>query len=224
MGPGMDLLYYPPGISFRHNRFLQHVYRDVLRRRGQPNPTDESDILSRYSETASEYAAQLKQTVDSDLKATASNTHKRDPSEVGGPGIEFDLVELVLTATGLAGGYLVWTEVAKDVRAAASTLRRLSRRPVIIDANASIILAVDAVAAPGTFADIYVQFVAPIKVLDEYGLGLTEGYLVGLDVTGSFRLVLVAPNGDIVGVNDSLSALNFYGLKLPKSSPTARPF
>jgi hypothetical protein len=210
----MEPVLYVPGIRYRHDRFLRRVSEEVNARRGPIDGSDHEAIHSISSETSTEYATRLKTIIDADLTATEAETHPRDPGEAGGPGIEFDFVTLWVTSTALAATYLTWKEVAKDIRAAARKLRDLSEDHVVIDANSAFILAVDAVAAPGTFAVIDVRFVAPISTPDDSGPSIEKAYLVGLDVNGEFKIVVLDPDGEVVGINSGLSVSDFKSLGL----------
>jgi hypothetical protein len=118
---------------------------------------------------------------------------------VGGPGVEFDFVRLAVEATAAAGAYLIWKEVASDVRSAVRRLRRLSGDHVVIDEGAAIVTAVDAVVEPGTFAVAEVQFVATLHLPEDEEYGPARGYLVGLGLADEVRLVCVDPDGNVIG-------------------------
>jgi hypothetical protein len=151
-----------PGIYYRHRSFLNDVHRVLVAQAGLTTTDQGAWAEALVEESSAQYQEQLKKQVDADLKATDAITMRRSIGETGGPGVEFDLVQLALTATLIAGGYASWKVVADDVRAAIRRLGRISRDHVIIDEASAVLLAVDAVAAPGTFATIDVRFVAPI--------------------------------------------------------------
>ncbi|MDQ6878322.1 MAG: hypothetical protein M3082_11670 [Candidatus Dormibacteraeota bacterium] len=166
-----------------------------------------------FENVAAQYATRLKATLDADLKTTEAVTQPRDLRDTGGPGIEFDLVQLAIEATALAGGYLVWKEVATDIRAVVSRLRRLSGSHVIVDEAAAVILAVDALSTVETFADVEIRFVAPLSVPDDE-MGETRGFLVGVTKNGKLLVVALDADGLIVGTSEALSdiGLDRFGL------------
>jgi len=162
--------------------------------------------------SSGQYQKQLKRQVDAGLKATHAITKRRSLGETGGPGVQFDLVQLGLAATLIAGGYASWKVVADDVRAAVRRLRRISRDHVVINEESAILLAVDAVAAPGTFATIDIRFVAPMTPPRENGPEPERGYLVGLDVNEEFKIIVLSPDGEVVGVSPGMPGVDFTSL------------
>jgi hypothetical protein len=199
-----------PGIYYRHGSFLNDVHRVLVAQAGLETTDEGAWSEALVEESSGQYQEQLKRQVDSDLKATDAVTKRRWIGETGGPGVEFDLVQLGLTATLIAGGYASWKVV--DVRAAIRRLGRISRDHVVIDEASAILLAVDAVAAPGTFATIDVRFVAPITPPRENSPETERGYLIGLDVNAEFTLVVLSPDGEVVGTSHGIPGVDFARL------------
>lgn len=203
-----------PGIHYRYGSFLVDVHRVLAARTGHQYTDEAAWAEAVVEESGVQYQDQLKRQVDADLQATEAITNRRSPGETGRPGVEFDLVQLVLTATLIAGGYASWQVVAEDVRSAVRRLRRISRDHVIVDEDSAILLAVDAVATPGTFATIDIRFVAPLTPPRENGPEPERGYLVGLDVDDVFNIVVLNPDGEVVGISPGIPGVDFATLRV----------
>jgi hypothetical protein len=201
-----------PGIYYRHESFLNDVHRVLAAQAGLKTTDDGAWAEALVKKSSGQYQRQLKRRVDADLKATHAITKRRSLGETGGPGVQFDLVQLGLAATLIAGGYASWKVVADDVRAAVRRLRRISRDHVVINEESAILLAVDAVAAPGTFATIDIRFVAPMTPPRENGPEPEKGYLVGLDVNEEFKIIVLSPDGEVVGVSPGMPGVDFTSL------------
>lgn len=191
---------------------------------GEDPPGDEAEAEAKaaresaleeglYDELPALYAARLKELVEGDLAVSSALTNKRDMRKVGGPGIEFDLVRLVVEATAVGGGYLVWKEVAKDIRAAVARLRRVSGEHVLVDEGAAIVLAVDALAPPGSPAAVDVRFVASLGLPGDSEWAPARGYLVGIGRGEELSVVAVDPDGVVDGVT-RLDGIDFGAMGL----------
>lgn len=178
-------------------------------------PGEVARLEAFENEVPEVYAERLKSILDRDLGVSKAKTNPQDPRKVGGPGIEFDLVRLVVEATAIGGGYLVWKEVAKDVRAAVRRLRLLSGQHVLIDEGSAIVLAVDALAPPGAPAALEVRFVAPLRVPSgaDDRRPVARGYLVGLQVGGQLAVVAIDADGRAAGVGQ-LDGIDLGGMGL----------
>jgi hypothetical protein len=201
-----------PGIYYRHESFLNDVHRVLAAQAGLKITDDGAFAEALVKKSSAQYQKQLKRQIDADLKATHAITKRRSLGETGGPGVQFDLVQLGLAATLIAGGYASWKVVADDVRAAVRRLRRISRDHVVINEDSAILLAVDAVAAPGTFATIDIRFVAPMTPPRENGPEPERGYLVGLDVNEEFKIIVLSPDGEVVGISPGMPGVDFTNL------------
>jgi hypothetical protein len=201
-----------PGIYYRHESFLNDVHRVLAAEAGLKITEEGAFAEALVKKSSGRYQKQLKRQVDADLRATHAITQRRSLGETGGPGGQFDLVQLGLAATLIAGGYASWKVVADDVRAAVRRLRRISRDHVVINEDSAILLAVDAVAAPGTFATIDIRFVAPITPPRENGPEPERGYLVGLDVNEEFKIIVLSPDGEVVGISPGMPDVDFTTL------------
>ena len=84
---------------------------------------------------------------------------------------------------------------------------------MIVDARAAIVLAVDAAASAESFATVDIRFVAPLQILGD-GPPSGRGYLVGLDAGGVFQIVVLDPDGHIVGISPGLPDIDFASLGL----------
>ena len=149
------------------------------------------------------YASSLKAEIDTGLRVTKSITHPRSGSETGGPGVEFDFVALALnaftTTTTVAGIYQIWKAVASDIREATRRVRRISKDQACVDTGAALVLAVDAIALPNTFADLELRFIAPLNpTVDE--LDAPRGYLVAFANDGVTQFVIVSRTGEVIGI------------------------
>ena len=122
-----------PGIYYRHESFLNDVHRVLAAEAGLKITDDGAFAEALVKKSSGQYQKQLKRQVDADLRATHAITQRRSLGETGGPGVQFDLVQLGLAATLIAGGYASWKVVADDVRAAVRRLRRISRDHVVIN-------------------------------------------------------------------------------------------
>ena len=201
-----------PGIYYRHESFLNDVHRVLAAEAGLQITDDGAFAQALVKKPSGQYQNQLKRQVDADLKATHAITRPRSLGATAGPGVQFDLVQLGLAATVIAGGYASWKVVADDVRAAVRRLRRISRDHVLIDEDSAILVAVDAVAAAGTFATIDLRFVAPITPPCENSQEQARGYLVGLDVNEEFKIIVLSPDGEVVGISPGMPGVDFTDL------------
>ena len=159
---------------------------------------------------ADAYQQRLAAEVQPGLKATTAQTNRRRGDETGGPGITFDLVSLAVGATAVAGAYVIWKEVAADIRETVRRLRRIgNHHHVVVDEGAALILAVDAVAAPDTFADLRLRFIAELHGEVAWDRGPARGYLVALEQGGATTFVVIDPDGKVIGRSDDVTDIDF---------------
>jgi hypothetical protein len=189
---------YRFSVGFRYGRYFGTVIGDAA------DPADYS-IGEKYAES-------LKADLQPRVTSGRIETYPRHVGETGGPGIEFDFVGLLTTATFVAGSYAGWRVLADDLRSLIGRLRELGDGPVYIDEYTAQVLAVDYVSDPATFSDISLRYVAKVRGWDDDEPDADRGYLVGQTVNGADCLVVVSVDGHVLGVSrdvnlDGISSL-----------------
>lgn len=175
-------------IAFPHGRYLGRFP-------GIDNPLDDED------DSGGRYADALRNELQPMVSSGEIQTHPRSAFESGGPGIEFDVVELMVGATAVAGGYAGWRVLAEDLRAIIKKLRELGDGRIQIDEYTAEVLAVDYASDASTFNDIDLRFVALVRGWDDDQPQPERGFLVGMQVNGVDRLVVVSVDGQVLGVS-----------------------
>jgi hypothetical protein len=197
------------GVYYRWKPFYWRVTQEV-----QGVIVGHSDAEVDLDVVARTYAARLRDEIQPGLRTTEATTHPRRGDETGGPGIDMDYVALGVVLTAGASAYVVWKEVAADLRETVRRLRRLcDDRRVEVDEGAALILAWDAVAGPND-PDLRLRFIAPLKGQPEpFGQG--RGFLVAFEHDDGTTIVVVDPHGEVVGRTDEdVPGLDFGRLGL----------
>jgi hypothetical protein len=170
--------------------FAYQAYAAAITRAGGWGPAD--------VEAEDAYASRLKAEVQPLVESGEIQTHRRNAYEDGGPGVEFDLVTLLVATATALGAYSGVKEVARDVQRALRRLATLSDGRVYVDQTTAEVLAVDAVATEETFSDIEIVRTSPLLGPEEFGES-ERGYLVELSVNGTPQSVVVTTGGAIIG-------------------------
>ena len=172
----------------------------------RPNATDR--------EWGEAYAEALKAELSGRVHSGHVETHPRSPYESGGPGVEFDAVSLIVSGTVIATGYAAWRIVAADLHELIQKLRQLGDGRVVVDVFGAEVLAVNSLARPVGVQDVSIRFSAPLRGPDDEEYGSERGFLVGLVVNGVETLVVVSPDGTVLGStsSDELPGLKDLGL------------
>jgi hypothetical protein len=169
----------------------------------------ETPLASSSADPGEAYAVALKGELEGLVRSGEVETHERSLAEAGGPGIEFDAVTLMVQATVVAAGYAAWRVVATDLRALIKKLQKLGDGRVMVDIFGAEVLAVDSLTQTKDFTDFSIRFCAPLRGADDEEYGPDRGFLVGLTVDGVETVVVVGPDGSILG---STTAAQLPGL------------
>ena len=170
-----------------------------------PHMTPGDERMGRYFDRVGKRYAEL---VREDLQGVAPGfrplTHPRHPAETGGPGIEFDVVPLIIISTGVVGAYPGLKALIKDSRRLLEHLKERTGEPgEIADAGIAYLFAAAALEAQlrpqGGAIDITFLSTSPlIKTVD---VQETYGYLVNLLVDDELYVVAVGMDGRVASID-----------------------
>lgn len=182
-------------IWFRHGELLREVGESL-----PPPPalgTDSGDQrFGRHSQAVGRaYAERLRQEVESVAPDLPITTHPRTGDEEGGPGIEFDYVQIAL------GGIAAWgiAKIADELTALIGRLRELSRDDLEIDEVVASHLARGALAQQFNVPDADVVINQRLTVPGDYQERTYSLYVLLRQRSDHYQVVLTR-GGQIIGV------------------------
>ena len=167
-------------LGFPYNDFLNGIWREV----GDP----EAVPLA--------YAEALRSELQPMTEIAEVRTHGRTPLEAGGPGVEFDLVEV---AFRVAEAYVVLKEVVRDLRRILEWMAAHGDGRVFIDQAAAAILAADAVSPDDTHINDIEVLSTDTLLGARVDMEAERGYVVKLRVNGDPVTVVVTTGGSVLG-------------------------
>jgi hypothetical protein len=171
----------PIRLGFPYQTFAMDVWADYT------GEFDDGGIRDAYAKALRDEIAPL-------ITSGTIETNARFPLEDGGPGVEFDLVEVFVRAVE---AYAAFRVLGADIHRVLDRFKMLGDGRVVVDEAAASLLATEAVATEESFADIEILATETLRtgdVMDD-----DRGFIVTLRVNGAEQKVVVGPDGTIVG-------------------------
>lgn len=193
----------PLRVYFGHTPFLIRVWQEAK------SPDDE-DAAAAYAQALSKELSPL---VEEGYVET-----QEQYLGAGGPGVDFDWVELVVS--GLAT-YAAFKVAGADLRRLIQRLQKLGDGRVAIDEASAALFAVELAATPDTFNDVEITSTAKLRGPFDEEYDTPKGFIVGLLVNGSPIQVVVGVDGSVAGSAAGLPAEMMAPLGLDR--PPVRP-
>jgi hypothetical protein len=177
---------------FTEHESIQLVYQpEITWDDGNDWEEDERRVAEAHETITAELAPKLATLpISADLP--------EDEGRATGGGESEAILYMVLAGMG---AYVTLREVATDILKAIAYLREKAgdQGRVVIPEAAALLIAWDHVAPPQSHADASLEYIAPLSRVNPAGYSIAKGWIVGFSVDGAPLIVVISPDGEVLG-------------------------